>query len=74
MVITDTEGRIEYANGSFAAMSGYERDEVIGRLPSVLQRAADADQRHDEVWSVLHAGEVWRGEVWHGSVRQGQVW
>jgi len=39
VVITDALGRIEWVNEGFTKISGYTRDEVVGRTPgSILQR------------------------------------
>ena len=39
VVITDTAGRIEWVNEGFTKISGYSRDEVLGKTPgSILQR------------------------------------
>jgi len=37
VVITDTDGRIEYVNPKFEELTGYYADEVINKFPSVLQ-------------------------------------
>ena len=38
IIITDTEGRIEYANDTFLECSGYSLNEVIGQTPRLLIR------------------------------------
>src|SRR6056297_1728286 len=37
ILITDTHGRIQYANRRFEELSGWSRDEIIGRTPKFLQ-------------------------------------
>ena len=37
IIITDTQARIEYVNEAFVRQSGYQRNEVMGRDPRLLQ-------------------------------------
>jgi PAS domain S-box-containing protein len=64
VVITDRQGRIEWANPAFSALTGYTLDEAIGRTPGELMRSG----RHDEayyqaMWQTILAGRVWHGDV-----------
>ena len=43
MVITDPEGRVEWVNAPFIALTGYERDELIGRKPGELLQGPETD-------------------------------
>ena len=61
VIITDARGTIEYANPACEAVTGYSREEVIGKSPRIF-----ASGRHDkafyrELWSTLAAGDVWIG-------------
>ncbi|TDQ40621.1 EAL domain-containing protein [Tepidicella xavieri] len=65
ILITDPEGRILDVNAAFTRITGYAREEVIGRNPRVL-----ASGRHDaaffaEMWESLRLQGHWSGEVWN---------
>jgi len=62
IVITDIEGNIEYINESFIRISGYERDEVLGRNPRFLQSGKTPPGSYGALWTALSAGRGWRGE------------
>jgi len=61
IVISSAEGRIEWANPAFTALTGYTLDEARGRTPGELLKSG----RHDEVfyrdmWATVTGGGVWR--------------
>jgi PAS domain S-box-containing protein len=63
VMITDVQGRILYVNPSFEKITGYRRDEVVGRSPGLLK-----SNRHDaafyrDLWARITAGQVWRGRL-----------
>jgi two-component system cell cycle sensor histidine kinase/response regulator CckA len=61
IVITDTVGRIQYANPAFERITGYTQQEAKGQpLDSVRPREPATALAHP-VWETLTAGEVWRG-------------
>lgn len=61
-VITDVDGRIQYANPKFLAMSGYERAEILGENPRVFQSGETPPQVYKDLWQTILGGEVWSGE------------
>lgn len=62
IVITDLEGRIEYVNEAFVRATGFERHEVIGDNPRVLQSGKTPGETYRSMWATLQRGETWRGE------------
>lgn len=62
IMITDLNGFIEYVNPTFSNETGYKREEVIGRLPRILNKGKLPDEVHRQLWEDLKAGRVWRGE------------
>lgn len=61
--ITDLYAIIEYVNDSFLKMTGYTRNEVIGKNPRILQSGKIPKSTYDDMWAHLTHGEVWRGEL-----------
>ena len=62
IVITNIEGEIEYVNRKFADLTGYSKDEVIGKSPSVLKSGLTTDEMYKDMWTTILTGNVWQGE------------
>ncbi|MEE4297078.1 MAG: EAL domain-containing protein [Wenzhouxiangella sp.] len=65
ILITEPDGRIVEVNDSFTRITGYEREEVLGKNPNML-----ASGRHDEafyrsMWAALIERGAWSGELWN---------
>jgi PAS domain S-box-containing protein len=61
--LTDTEGRIDYVNPAFEAVTGYDETEVVGEPPRILDSGEMPDAFYETVWESVLAGETWEGEV-----------
>ncbi len=62
IVITDTNGTIEYVNPAFETITGYPRDEAIGQNSRLLQSGRQERKFYTELWDTIGRGEVWRGQ------------
>ena len=62
VIITDTEGIIEYANPIFSKLTGYSVEEVIGKNPRFLQSGKTPSEVYEELWSTIKSGDEWKGE------------
>ena len=62
IIITNTEGVIEYVNSKFTEVTGYSAEEAIGRSPAVFNSRLTSDQKYAEFWAALTAEGEWRGE------------
>jgi PAS domain S-box-containing protein len=64
IVITDTGGRIEWANQAFVELSGWTLAEAIGQTPGALLRSGKHDREFfARMWRTILEGRVWRGEI-----------
>jgi two-component system NtrC family sensor kinase len=63
IVITNTDGNIEYVNPRFTAVTGYSADEVLGQNPRVLKSGLMDPQVYVSMWRTLSTGGEWRGEL-----------
>ena len=64
IIITNTEGKIEYVNRKFCDLTGYEPSEVMGRTPRILQSGDTVPENY----AALRL-QLGRGEEWHGTFR-----
>ncbi len=62
IIITNTEGKIEYVNPKFTELTGYNLSEVIGKNPRFLRTGKKAVSENLELWHAIHSGKEWRGE------------
>lgn len=62
VVITDTQGTIQYVNPTFTAMTGYTWEEAIGQNPRVLRSGHHSPEFYAELWETILNGEVWQGD------------
>ena len=63
IVITDTDGLIEYINPMFSKITGYRTEEVLGKNPSILKSGQQSDDFYSNLWQTIKSGESWYGEI-----------
>jgi len=63
VIITDSDGVIEYVNPAFEELTGYGREEVVGRTPGVLNSGKQGAEFYDRLWGTVRSGEVWEAEL-----------
>lgn len=61
VVITDSEGTIEYVNPKFSSLTGYSMAEAVGKNPRILKSELTPVETHEDLWRTLTEGRPWRG-------------
>ena len=61
VIITDLEANITYVNPAFEKTTGYERDEVVGKNPRLLNSGEQDAAFYEELWGTVTRGNVWSG-------------
>ncbi|MHC1743819.1 MAG: PAS domain S-box protein [Syntrophobacteraceae bacterium] len=61
IIITDAEGVIQYVNPTFERITGFSRDEAVGRTPRLLKSGKHDRAFYRQMWDTLGRGEVWAG-------------
>jgi PAS domain S-box-containing protein len=63
IVITDQHGTIEYVNPAFEVITGYQRQEVVGKSPGILKSNLHDTEFYNQLWSQILHGEDFRGTL-----------
>ena len=63
VMVTDLHARIIYVNDAFVDNSGYEREEILGHTPKLLQSGKTPPEVYRQMRILLQRGENWRGEL-----------
>jgi diguanylate cyclase (GGDEF)-like protein/PAS domain S-box-containing protein len=63
IIITDRQGTILWANPAFSQMTGYPREEVLGKNPRMLQSGRQPRSFYLEMWKAILSGKKWQGEI-----------
>ena len=73
VMIADRDGRIVWVNDAFCRLSGYGRDEVIGRTPGLLKSGKQSPDFYRDLWETIASGRTWQGELVERR-RDGSLW
>jgi diguanylate cyclase (GGDEF)-like protein/PAS domain S-box-containing protein len=63
IVITDRVGTIIWVNDAVTTMTGYSKEELLGKNPRVLKSGNQPESYYADLWSTISSGKVWHGEV-----------
>lgn len=63
MLIADADCKTLHVNPAFVAITGYSRDESIGKTPYLLASGVHNDSFCDQLWESLNQKGYWRGEL-----------
>lgn len=64
IMITDQEGVIRTVNPAFSRITGYSREEAIGKTPNLLRSGRHPDVFYADMWRSLKNTGHWEGEIW----------
>ncbi|QBZ83972.1 putative signaling protein [Hydrogenovibrio crunogenus] len=65
IMITDKHARIIDVNKGFTQITGYERDEVLGLNPNILNSGCQSKEFYNLMWKTLFEEDHWSGEIWN---------
>lgn len=61
--ITDTKGKIEYANPAFLTQIGYKEDQIKGKSIKTFQAETKGQDFYENLFKTLSNGGVWIGDI-----------
>ncbi len=71
VLITDLDGRIDYANPFVRTVSGYAMEELAGRPAAML---GNGGPQPADLWPALRAGRIWSGDFLNRRKEGGSYW
>lgn len=63
VLITDIAGEMIYVNPAIIKITGYSKEELLGRNPRMFGSGKMGRKFWDKVWAVISSGKVWSGEI-----------
>jgi len=72
--IADRRGNITYINDHFVDISGYARDELIGKNHRIVKSDVLPPEFYREMWRTIANGRVWHGEIVNRSKQGSDYW
>ena len=63
MSTTDAQSHVTYANAAFIAVSGYERDELLGQPHNIVRHPDMPREAFADMWATLQGGQSWTALV-----------
>lgn len=61
--ITDVNASILWVNRSFAQLSGYASEEVIGKTPRMFNSGVQDEDFYQQFWQTIRSGRTWHGDI-----------
>lgn len=74
MAVTDIQGRIQYANPQFCAISGYSAEELLGQTHRIINSGIHPRAFFVDMWTTISQGRVWHGEICNRSKNGSLYW
>ncbi len=73
IVITNTDGVIEYVNPKMCEITGYSHDDLIGKNPRILSSGEKTKNEYRILWETITEGNDWSGEF-HNRKKNGELY
>lgn len=61
VIITDAQGLIQYVNPAFENITGYLKNEAIGKNPRILKSGRQEAAFYRDLWNTISGGQTWIG-------------
>jgi len=73
IIITDTNGIIEYGNPRVSNITGYTPEELLGKKTNIFKSEDTPIEVFEALWDTILAGKEWHGEL-HNKKKNGELY
>jgi len=74
VAITDINGTITYANDLFVKISGYSKEELIGKNHRIINSSFHSRDFFKDMYQTISAGNVWHGDICNKAKDGSEYW
>ncbi|MCF6339328.1 MAG: response regulator [Sulfurimonas sp.] len=74
VAITDIKGNITYVNNKFIDISGYSKEELIGKNHRIINSKTHNTEFWKEMYYTISRGKIWHNEVCNISKKKDYYW
>lgn len=71
---TDLQGNITYVSEAFCEISGYTKEELLGKNHRIIRHPDTPQETFDAMWKKITNDEVWEGEIKNTTKSGGYYW
>ena len=64
IIITDTAGTIQEINNAYLKMTGFKREDLLGKNPRIMKSSRHDDGFYKDMWHAILNHGRWEGEIW----------
>ncbi len=61
ILVTDRQGKIEYANSAVERITGYKKEEILGKNPSIFKSGKYSREFYEKMWGTILSGQIFSG-------------
>ncbi|QOP41921.1 HD domain-containing phosphohydrolase [Sulfurimonas marina] len=71
---TDSSGKITDVNKNFEKISGYTRDELVGKAHNIVRHPDTDSKLFKNMWETIQSGKIWKGLVKNRTKQGSDYW
>ncbi len=65
IIISDSHNKIISVNPAYTTITGYEKDEIIGKNPNIIASELENQELYDAMWDSINTTGYWKGEIYN---------